>query len=129
MNPKVLFATGALAFAIAQAGWSLGHAQGLWRGTWMMKTPGGIAACFVIFVGVAALACGIRDRGHGIVDAIVALAAGAIAAVAAGIFIVGPGSLWPMVIAFDGLIIVAAIALGAALSPLVRARSRHAEPS
>jgi hypothetical protein len=122
MKPAALFATGAVTFGAAQALWSLGHAHGLWRGTWMMKTPGGIVACFVIFVIVAAIACAWRGRGGGIGDSIAALVAGAVLAVAIGIFIVGPGSLWPMVVAFDGLIIGAGVALGAALSPVIRSR-------
>jgi hypothetical protein len=129
MKPAGLFITGALAFGVAQALWSLGHAQGLWRGTWMMKTPGGMTACFVLFVVVGAVACAWRGRGRGVVDSIVALVAGAIAGVAVGIFIVGPGSLWPMVIALDGLIIGAGVALGAAFSPVIRAHTRYAEGS
>ena len=125
MKPAALFATGALAFGSAQALWSLGHAQGLWRGTWMMKTPGGIAACFVLFVVVGAIACAWRGRDRGLGDSIAILVAGALAGVTVGIFIVGPGSLWPMVIAFDGLVIGAGVAVGAVLSPMIRAHTRH----
>ena len=120
MNLAALFAAGALAFGVAQAAWSLAHAHGLVRGTWMMKTGGGIAACFVLFIVVAAVACALRERQRGLADSIVALVAGAAVAATLALMIVGPGSLWPLVIALDTVVIALAVGIGAALSALLR---------
>ena len=127
MNAAASFATGALAFGLAQAAWSIAHAQGVVRGTWMMKTGGGIGACFILFVVVAAIACAFRRRGRGLGDAIATLVAGAAAAATLALMFVGPGSLWPLVIALDTLIIAAAIGVGAAVSIPLRAMVRRSE--
>jgi hypothetical protein len=121
MKSPAFFAIGALAFGIAQGAWSVGHAHGLWRGTWMLKTGSGVAACFVLFALVAAVACAFRDRGRGLGDCIAALVAGAVVALAVALMIVGPGSIWPLVIALDAVIIALAVGVGAALSPVIRA--------
>lgn len=129
MKPAALFFTGAVAFGVAQALWSIGHAQGLWRGTWMLKTGGGMAACFVLFVVVSAIACSLRERGRGFADCIVALVAGAALAATVALFFVGPGSLWPLVIVLDTIVVAIAAAIGAALSRLVRGPAERSEPS
>jgi hypothetical protein len=129
MNAAASFATGALAFAAAQGLWSLAHAHGLVRGTWMMKTGGGIAACFALFVIVAAVACAFRRRGRGLGDAIATLVAGAAVAATLALFIVGPGSVWPLVILLDSVIIAMAVGVGAALSIPLRAATGRSEAS
>jgi hypothetical protein len=127
MNAAASFATGAVAFGLAQGLWSIAHAQGLVRGTWMMKTGGGIGACFLLFVVVSALACAYRRRGRGIADAIATLVAGAAVAATLALFIVGPGSVWPLVILLDSVIIAMAVGIGAALSIPLRSAVGRSE--
>ena len=120
MKPIALFTVGALTFGAAQAVWSVGHHHALWKGSWMLKTGTGIAACFVVFVIVSAIVCALRGRNRSLGDCIVSITFGAVVAMAISLFIVGAGSLWPLVLALDGVILTAAVALGAALSGLVR---------
>jgi hypothetical protein len=129
MRPAALFATGAVTFGAAQSLWSLGHAQGLWRGTWMLKTFGGAGACVVLFVVVSAIACATPERGRSLADRIAALVAGAASAVAVAIFFVGPGSLWPLVIGLDTVVIALAVGLGAMLSRFVPGQRERPEAS
>ena len=120
MKPIVLFTVGALTFGAAQAVWSVGHLHGLWKGSWMLKTGTGIAACCIVFVVVSAIACALRGRNRGLGDCIVSIAFGAVVALAIALVIIGPGNLWPLVLVLDGVIIVAAVSCGAALSALIR---------
>jgi len=52
-----------------------------------------------------------------------AIALGAIASMTGALFLIVPGNLWPIVIAFDGAIIGAAVAVGAAIGALFRGRN------
>ena len=73
MKPLSLFILGVLVFGGAQAIWSVAHLHELVRGTWMLKTGGGIATCFVLFVVVSAIACAWRSKGRSVGDCIVTL--------------------------------------------------------
>ena len=126
MSLAAHFVTGALAFGFAQAVWSVGPAQGLLRGTWMLKTFPGIVACFVLFVAVGAVACARRGRG-GVGDVVAALVAGSTLAMAIALFIVGPGNVWPIVIALDTMVIAVAVGAGAMLARFIGRRHRAPE--
>lgn len=129
MKPATFFTLGALAFGGAQAAWSVAHAHGLVRGTWIMKTGTGILACMALFVVVAAVACAMRGKATKLSDGIVALEAGAVLAVLVALFITGPGGLWPIVVVLDAALLGAAIGIGAGLSYLLRPARGGPSPS
>ena len=120
MKPIAISAIGAAAFAAVQVIWSLGHVFGGWRGAWVMKSGSGIALCFASFVVVSAVVCAFRGKTKGLWNCAVSIAIGAIVAMAIALFVVGPGNLWPLVIAFDGAIIGAAVGVGAIIGKVFR---------
>ena len=93
------------------------------RGAWIMKTGLGIGFCFAVFVVITAVVCAYYRKPNGLAKCGGAIALGAIAAMTGALFLIGPGNLWPIVIAFDGAIIGAAVAVGAAIGALFRGRN------
>ena len=123
MKPITSFAIGAATFSALQILWGLGHAYGRLRGPWIMKTGSGIGFCFAVFVVITAVVCAYYRKPNGLAKCVGAIALGAIAAITVALFLIGPGNLWPIVIAFDGAIIGAAVAVGAAIGALFRGRN------
>jgi hypothetical protein len=119
MKPIVPSAIGMVVFAAAQGVWSWGHAYSGWRGAWLLKSPTGIAACLILLAITAAVACAFQRKLNAVVPCALFFALGAIVAMTIALFIIGPGNLWPMVIAFDSVMIGAAVAAGAAVGAVV----------
>jgi hypothetical protein len=123
MKPITSFTIGAATFSALQIFWSLGHAYSGLRGAWIMKTGLGIGICFAVFVLITAVVCVCYRKSKALAKCGGAIALGAIAAMTVALFLIGPGNLWPIVIAFDGAIIGAAVAVGAAIGALFRGRN------
>ena len=120
MKPIVSFVIGAAAFSALQILWGLTHTYGRLRGAWIMKTGAGIGLCFAVFVVITAVVCACYRKPNGLAKCAGFLALGAIVAMTIALFLIGPGNLWPIVIAFDGAIIVAAVVVGTAIGALFR---------
>jgi hypothetical protein len=112
MRNRVAMAIGAVTFALLQIIWSLGHAYGGWRGAWIMKAGTGFAACFAVFLVIGAVVVAHRPRAGDLFRRTGSVVLGAIVAMVIALIIVGPGSLWPLVIALDGMVLGAAALLG-----------------
>src|SRR5439155_8913546 len=123
MKPITSFTIGVATFSALQIFWSLGHVYGGLRGAWIMKTGLGIGFCFAVFVLITAVVCVCYRKSKALAKCGGAIALGAIAAMTVALFLIGPGNLWPIVIAFDGAIIGAAVAVGAAIGALFRGRN------
>jgi hypothetical protein len=123
MKPITSFATGAATFSALQIFWHLGHTYAGFRGAWIMKTGLGIGVCFAVFVVISMVVCGCYRKPNGLAKCIASLALGGITAMTVALFLIGPGNLWPIVIGFDGAIIGAAVAVGAAIGALFRGRN------
>src|SRR5438067_1539283 len=105
-------AIGAVTFAVLQIIWSLGHAYGGWRGAWIMKAAPGFAACFITFLVVGAVVVGYRHSATDLLRRTGSVTIGAIAAMTIALLIIGPGNLWPIVIAFDSVVIGGGVLIG-----------------
>jgi len=123
MKPITSFTVGAATFSALQIFWSLGHIYSGLRGAWIMKTGLGIGFYFAVFVVITAVVCAYYRKPNGLAKCVGAIALGAIASMTGALFLIGPGNLWPIVIAFDGAIIGAAVAVGAAIGALFRGRN------
>jgi len=122
MKPIISFAIGAVTFAALQIFWGLGQAYGRLGGAWIMKTTVGIGVSFAVFVGITTAVCACYRKPNGLAKCIGAVGLGGVVAMSVALFLVGPGNLWPIVIAFDGAIIGAAVAVGVAIGMLFRGR-------
>ena len=122
MSRGLLFAIGAAAFTALQTAWSLGHSMLGWRGAWIMKTGEGIAACVVVFAIVSAAAIAWRFKPAELMRRALAMLAGAIVAMSVALMILGPGNLWPLVIVFDGVIILGALLFGGVIGGVIGGR-------
>ena len=120
MKPIISFAIGMAMFSVLQIFWGPGHAYGGLRGAWIMKTGACIGLCFAVFVVITAVVCACYRKPNGLAKCAGFLALGAIVAMTIALFLIGPGNLWPIVIAFDGAIIVAAVVVGTAIGALFR---------
>src|SRR6266542_5617688 len=127
MKPITSFTVGAATFSALQIFWSLGHIYSGLRGAWIMKTGLGIGFCFAVFVLITAVVCVCYRKSKALSKFGGAIALGAIASMTGALFLIGPGNLWP-VIAFDGAIIGAAVAVGAAIGALFRGRTVFDNP-
>jgi hypothetical protein len=116
---ELAFAIGAAAFAAAQIAWSLVHAHAGWRDPWVLKPVPGIVLCMGLLAVAAAFAAAWRRRPGFFIERVAFVAAGAIAAMIVALMIVGPGNLWPIVIVFDSVIIIAAVTVGAVAAEVV----------
>jgi hypothetical protein len=105
-------AIGAATFAILQIIWSLGHAYGGWRGAWIMKAAPGFVACFVVFLVVGAVVVAYRHSAADLLRRAGSITLGAIVAMIVALFIIGPGNLWPLVIALNGAVIGGGVLIG-----------------
>lgn len=112
MRNGVAIAIGAVAFAMLQIIWSLGHAYGGWRGAWIMKAGTGFAVCFAVFLVIGAFVVAYRHRAGELFRRAGSVVLGAIVAMVIALLIVGPGSLWPLVMVLDGIVIGGAALLG-----------------
>jgi hypothetical protein len=119
MKPVASLSIGAGAFAVAQGIWSSGHAFAGWRGAWMLKSPAGIAFCLALVAIISAVACAYQRKPNILVNCAVFVWLGAVVAMAVALMIIGPGNLWPLVIAFDSVMIGAAVATGAVFGFIV----------
>jgi hypothetical protein len=121
-NDTIAAAVGATAFAAAQGIWSLGHAYAGWKGTWMLKSGSGIVFGLAVLAITAAVICALQRKPNTVVNCAVFVAIGAIAAMTVALFLIGPGNLWPIVIAFDGAMIGVAVAVGALIGKIFARR-------
>jgi hypothetical protein len=116
---KRVIALGAAAFAGIEGFWSLGHRLAGVPSAWVMKTGLGTSMCFIGFIVASSVTCVWRGKAR-VVNTAAALLLGALAGIVVSLLIIGPGNLWPIVVAFDGAIVGFAIALGAAIAGLIR---------
>ena len=105
MRSGVTMAIGAATFAALQITWSLGHAYAGWRGAWIMKSAPGIVVCFAVFFVVGAVVVAYRHSPADLLRRAGCVMVGAIVAMIVALLIIGPGNLWPLVIALDSVII------------------------
>ena len=89
----------------------------------MLKQPAGIALCLALLAVTAAVVCGLRKTLRELVNFAVGLGVGAIAAMIVALMIIGPGNLWPIVIAFDSVMIAAAVFFGAIIAMMIQNRN------
>src|SRR5438105_10183736 len=120
MKPITSFTVGAATFSALQIFWSLGHMYSGLRGAWIMKTGLGIGLCFAVFVVITAVVCACYRKPNGLAKCAGFLALGAIVAMTIALLLIGPGNLWPIVIAFDGEIIITAFVFVSAIGALFR---------
>ena len=118
MKPVVAFAIGAGTFALAQSAWSWGHAFAGWRGEWVLKAPSGIVICLALLAVASAVTCAHGRKPDTFVERMVFVSLGAIAAMTIALIIIGPGNLWPIVIAFDSAMIGGAVVTGAVIGKI-----------
>jgi len=128
LKRAILFSIGFAAFTAVQVAWSLGHSFLGWRGAWIMKTGMGIAACFIVFAALSAFVTAWRFDPKALLKRALAVLAGAIVAMAVALMILGPGNLWPLVIMFDGAIILGALLFGGVVGSVVGTRRASAQP-
>ena len=115
MRGGVTFTIGAVVFAVVQVIWSLGHTYSGWRGAWVMKSALGIAFCFAVFVIAGALVIAYRRKPAELPKRAGHLWLGAMAALVVALLIIGPGNIWPLVVALDGAIIGGGVVIGAVI--------------
>ena len=124
MNPALAFLLGALSVGIAQTIWSIGHAYFDWPSAWILKPNAGVVLSMSLVALAAAGACFYRRAN--IFVQLLCVGLGAFAAVAVGLFVVGPGNLWPIVLIIDGTIVSGAVALGSLIGYVFRKLRAHA---
>ena len=120
MKPATAIVVGAATFLGVEALWALGHAQGMLRSAWIMKTGAGIGVCFLVFLVAAAVFSARQPAATGVGACARPLALGALAGIAIALAAVGPGNLWPLVLVFNGVIAIAAVFAGCALGAAFR---------
>ena len=121
-NDTIAAAVGAVAFAMAQGIWSWGHAHEGWKGAWMLKSGSGIAFGLALLALTSAVICALQRKPNTVVNCAAFVAMGAVAAMTIALLLIGPGNLWPIVIAFDGAMIGVAVAAGALIGKILARR-------
>jgi hypothetical protein len=118
------FTLGFLLFTLTEASWlALGMFKGSNGSRWVMEpTPSLVVTVVVHFVGALVFAALVSPRVRGFV----AFAVGVVVAVAFTLGAVGPGNLWPIVVAIDSVILVPTLTLAFFLGALLTPRSPHA---
>lgn len=126
MNPVLGSLLGATSFAVAQIIWTLGHSYFGWNSPWVLEPGSGIVLCLSLLVATAGVASFCRRKGDAVIIPIIFVALGALAATIAGLLIVGPGNLWPLVLIVDAVMILVAVCVGAAVGDPLRKERMHA---
>jgi predicted Abi (CAAX) family protease len=126
MNPALGLLLGALAFGIAQAVWSIGHAYLAWPSSWVLEPNFGIVLCLTLLAIAAGVASFYRRKRDGVIVPIIFVVLGALVATIIALFIVGPGNLWPIVLVVDAVMVTVAVAVGGALGNMFRKDTIHA---
>lgn len=118
-NTAVALVTGAIVFALAQR-WVFGHAApmaGVDHGGWFPNSGFGVRTIGRTF-GATGLLAGLL-RQSGLVEASL-IVAGAILAMTIVLFSIGPGAIFPIVLAIGAAVVLGATAVGALVGAAVR---------
>lgn len=118
------FMLGFLLFTLTEASWlAIGMFKGGDGSRWVMEpTPSLVATLVVHFVGALVFSALVNPRVRGFV----AFTVGVVVAVAFTLGAVGPGNLWPIVVAIDSVILVPTLTVAFFLGALLTPRSPHA---
>ena len=118
------FTLGFLQFTLTEASWlALGMFKGSDDSRWVMEpTRSLVATVLVHFIGALVFSVLVCPRVRGFI----AFSAGVVVAVAFTLGAVGPGNLWPIVVAIDSVILVPTLTLAFFLGALLTPRSPHA---
>jgi hypothetical protein len=125
MRNGVLISIGAATFSALQIIWSSGHALGLWGSAWIMKSGSGIGVCFAAFLVVGAVVVAYRHSATDLLRRARSVILGAVVAMIVALLIIGPGTLWPIVIASNGAIIGGAALVGGVIGNMLGGRRTH----
>ena len=86
----------------------------------MLKSPSGIVFGLGSLAAATAVACLFQRKAINLPGCAMFVGLGAMVSMTIALLIIGPGNLWPLVIAFDSFMIGAAAAVGLVIASLFR---------
>jgi hypothetical protein len=113
------FLVGAVGFLGAEAWWVFRHPDPGGQWPWVLEPASGILFGMVVVLLTAAVAVGVRPRGMGWLKGAALGSAGVATGVVIGLFMVGPGNLWPIVLVLNALMLLPSLVLGSSLGEIL----------
>ena len=113
------FFVGAIGFLATQAWWGLKHRTPSGQHQWVLEPSNGILFCAVGVLIVVAAAVASRSREMRWLKGAALAISGVGVGLVIGLFAVGPGNLWPIVIALNFGFLAPSVILGSALGELL----------
>jgi hypothetical protein len=112
------FSVGAIGFLLVAVWWTK-HPKAGASSRWVLEPIDGIGSCAVFMLFATALAVAIRPREMTWLRGSALAAGGVATGVVAGLFAVGPGNLWPLVLVIDAAILAVPVIVGSVLGQLL----------
>ena len=117
---------GALAFAVVESIWLLGHFALGFPSRWVLEPTSGIVFCSLALTVSASVVAATRKVESSWLLIFAQMGVGAYAAVVVALFCLGSGNLWPIVLLIDAVLVFPMLFAGALLGDLVRDIRGHA---